>query len=286
MALPTSMGTATFRTPTGVELGIHPSTEGRFPIEIRRSTQSSTSSTAWFTHGLDPSSGAFRYMVPLPLSTRSYFFQARHVGVGYSNGAYSPVVSAKPVKLSLGGSVPIVRGKNAAVEIPLGDLWLTSGQTAKVGTQATTATVEKILFVPFSAFQPDASSGVSAIYAANYLTQRINVVSNYHAPVILPPLSRVTNITLRGYRATATTATICQTILQRTSDNISITQIATVTKATTGWGNHASTSFSETISTGRQYDLLAALKTNATTDSARVGWVKITYRMPTYKVGL
>lgn len=283
MALPTSMKAAIFRTPTGVELGIHPSTEGRFAIELRRSTQSSTSSTAWFTHQLDPSSGNFQYVVSLPLSTQTYYFQARHVGIGYSNGSYTPVVSAKPVKIALGGTPKIARGKSGAVEVPLGDVWLTSGKTIKVGTQATTSKEPKVLRVPYSQFAHN--KGGALIMDNGVLRNSTLTLQTYESGVYLPRGIRLTHILSRGYRSgTSTSSRLVVNLIRYSSLGVG-TGLATNTHTAAGWSSQGST-LNQTVG-AEGYTLELAMQSSsptppASTNGSRFAYVDITYEMPSY----
>lgn len=285
MSLPTSMPLGTIRTPTGVQLQIHPSTEGRFSVELRRSTQSSTSSTAWFTQQFDPSSGAFKVSVPIPLSTRSYYWQARHVGVGYSAGAYSPVVSAKPVKLSLGGNVPVVRGKNAAVEIPLGDVWLTSAKTMKVGTQATTATITKRARFDKSGFGGESSTTLHRTFLG-YMHPNSTNIQILDCPVTLQPGVTLERIAVRGNRQS--TAGIITLALQRSSANgATVITLATVQLTSAGFQTKESSTIpasSAIYSTAFSYYLRTGLKngSGSTAAQSRFMWGEVVYGMPSY----
>jgi hypothetical protein len=281
VALPTSMAAATVRSPTGVQLQIHPSTEGRFAVELRRSTQSSTASTAWFTQQLDPSSGAFRVVVSLPLSTRSYYWQARHVGVGYSVGAYTPVVSAKPVKLSLGGTVPIVRGKNAAVEVPLGDVWLTSAKTVKVGTQATTATITKQVRFPAMVFKPMAP-GTTYAYSLGTVTGAASVNSSLAAEYGLPKNIVVTKF--RVFCARRTTGSVITTRLYRMSSAGIGTTVATLATTVNALAQtKESSALSITVASSRSLFAQMELRSNPTPNDGIVFWTEFDYTMGTYK---
>jgi hypothetical protein len=284
VAIPSSMSLATVRTPSGVELQIHPSSDGgAFPVELRRSTQSSTASTAWFTHQLTPSSGAFRYIASLPLSTRTYYFQARHAATpGYSAGPYTAMVSAKPVKLSLGGSVPIVRGKNGAVEVPLGDVWLTSGKTVKVGTQATTGSIAKRYRVIACSFTPENST-----MAYSHVTGKLQVTGTvtrlFMAPVPTQPGITFTRVRLHGKRG-ASASGICQVTLYRVSTAGSLTGLGTAVRLSSGMGSTESGTFSHAATTANGYLMLLQLKngSTATTNTAQGVWAEAIYSMPTY----
>lgn len=98
MAIPTSMvQDLRSRRKAGIVLGICPTTGtpvARF--EIRRSTQSSTASTAWTSIFIDPTSETYRYAIELAYSTRLSYFQVRRVLAGYTASSWSTVASARP----------------------------------------------------------------------------------------------------------------------------------------------------------------------------------------------
>lgn len=283
MALPTSMVASQARTQTGIVLGVHPSTEGTFNTELRVSTQSSTASTAWVTQQLDPTSGYFTHTVPLPLSTRTYYFQARHTGIGYSNGSYTPVVSAKPVKIALGGTPKIARGKSGAVEIPLGDVWLTSSKTIKVGTQATTSKEPKTLRIPYSQFVHNKGSAFimnNGVLLNSSLSQQA-----YESGVYLPRGVRLTHILSRGYRSGVTTGSKLIVAFVRYSSLGVGTGLATNTHTAAGWSSQGTT-LNQTVG-AEGYTLELTMRSTAgpppaSTNATRFTYVDLTYEMPSY----
>lgn len=291
MALPTSMVATNREKQTGIILGVHPSTERNFNIELRRSTQSSTASTNWVTELLQPTSGFFTHRVPLPLSTRTFYFQARHTGLGYSAGAYTPVVSAKPVALPLAVTTPITRGKSGDIEAPLANVWLTSAKTIKVGTQATTATKDKSMIVGAYAFHEGTTStlfnrlggGLAPSTNAGATTQE------FWATFIFPSGVTLTSMRVTGESRSGTSSKVEVTVYKKFRGTIGNTSMFTVTvpntthllQATTG----LSSALSQTVSSTQV--ILARLKLKLRggafgSSNARFHTLTWRYRMPDF----
>lgn len=295
MALPGSLTTAFRRTETGIILGIHPSTARNFAIEVRRSTQSSTSSTTWVTEHLDPSSGFVQYRVPLPLSTRRYYFQARHTGLGYSAGNYTPIVSAMPVKFPLIVSVPILRGKNAAVEIPKGNVWLTSAQTIKVGTLATTGTITKSLRFAGHEFAAatTATKWVRSNAGLAIPQSGAGSTHSFWGVFFFPPGVTLTSCTLEGERRLATSKSFVKLVAYRQFHGFATTWFTITLAQTTGvlsFTDTGSSALSQAItSTGivARLDIFRASGAGSSqTSNARAHAVTWKYKMPSYDKGI
>src|SRR6267378_2709846 len=245
MALPTSMvQNLRSRAQSGIVIGFKPSTGKRYRIELKRSTQSSTASTNWTSIFLDPTSRGFTYRDELPLSTRTYYYRARQLGVGSSNSSYSMTVNAKPQQfpevwkpLSLG------HNNRGNVEVLGGDVWLSSSKTAKVGTQQSTGLLSKTLRLSFNQVLPalntetwDAQSG--------YLTPNaLSVTRSYAGAVVLPKGVTIKSFASRFRRGGAggsavvylkksSSAAVVTDLAQNSATTVSPTNFQTITKTT------------------------------------------------------
>src|SRR6266850_747477 len=209
MALPTSMQqNLRSRAQSGIVIGFKPTTGKRYRIELKRSTQSSTASTNWTSIFLDPTSRGFTYRDELPLSTRTYYYRARQLGVGSSNSSYSLTVSAKPQRFPEVWK-PLSLGHNnlGNVEVLGGDLWLSSAKTARVGQQLSTGLITKTIrfsgdsFIPLTNLSSTAVAQISR--GIGTLTMVISTKSvGLNALYILPKGVTVTKYSGRGRQGT------------------------------------------------------------------------------------
>src|SRR6267143_5246208 len=205
MALPTSMvQNLRSRAQSGIVIGFKPSTGKRYRIELKRSTQSSTASTNWTSIFLDPTSRGFTYRDELPLSTRTYYYRARQLGVGSSNSSYSLTVSAKPQRfpevwkpLSLG------HNNRGNVEVLGGDVWLSSSKTAKVGQQQSTGMITKTIRFSADTYIPNTnlSSTVTAQISRGIGTLTLVVSTksvDLNSLYVMPKGVTITKFSARG----------------------------------------------------------------------------------------
>jgi hypothetical protein len=102
MAFPTGMSTANYVSVAGITLGLFPSDQS-FDVELQRSTAAAAPTSKWNTiktFGMG-NNAEIVYQDILPLTTKLAYYKARHVKTGYTAGAFSTVVSAKPKPLWL-----------------------------------------------------------------------------------------------------------------------------------------------------------------------------------------
>lgn len=288
MAIPTSMSLDLGqRTGSGIILGLAPSTGVPFRMELQRSTQSSTASTNWTSIFLDPTSQSYRYTALLPLSTRTFYFRARHYGLGYSNGPFTATVSAKPAKLPEAFS-PLTPMRNSLgnVEVLGGDLWLSSAKTAKVGTQQTAGTITKTVRIGVGEVIPISNAQTFTLQTTEGTLRpgTAGVSAGFMAGVIIPKGATITGGAVRHFRQNNTTADASVWDLRKITDTPTATAILSFTHATTGW---VTTTGSVSQLVGNEaYLFSGSLRGNATPANARFLRAEITYTMPSYDKSL
>lgn len=289
MGLPTSMTQDLgSRAVSGIVIGFKPTTGTRYRIELQRSTQSSTASTSWTSIFLDPSSKGFSYRDQLPLSTRTYYYRARQLGVGSSNSSFSLKMSAKPARFpEVWRDLSVNHNNLGNVEVLGGDIWLSSSKTAKVGQQQSTGTKAKTVFTAAAAFLPMLSTGISYRVVSAYLTVNGSTAQerDFVSPLILPLGVTITAIRFRGYRTI--TAQLARLRLFRGSSTGAQTILATATHTATTWQT-ITTNVTEVVSsTSKTYALELDLRNNSTLNpNVRALWAEVSYTMPSYDKGI
>lgn len=293
MALPTAMVQNTLRqAQSGIIVGMTPSTGSpRFNTELQISTQSSTASTAWASVFLNPTTAQYRYAFTVGLSTRSYYFRARHFLAGWSNGPFTATVNAKPVLLPdiLQPLMPVLNSKSN-VEVLGGDLYLSSAKTAIVGSQQATGNLTKTIRVAHSIFVPETSADRPR-HANNYLFSGTTAALIVHGSVVAVPGSRLRSLSMRAFRET--TGEAVSATLYRIAADVA-TQIAAVIitgVGTTGWLTKdtlsTASTFNELVTTTQAYELRVQLtkRAGAGAIDARFQQASIGYTIPKYSVG-
>ena len=98
---------------SGIIVGLHPSSQPNFGVELSRAAGTSTHSFET-VRKIGPNSGEPNvYTDLLPLSTIRYLYRARHVREGYTAGAWTRIVGATPVVVSnVNMDDPIMRPKS------------------------------------------------------------------------------------------------------------------------------------------------------------------------------
>lgn len=282
MGLPTSMTASPKRSITGIRLGIAPSTfNPPFEVELQRSTQSSTSSTAWASDVLAPAPADYAYVVELPLSTRTFYFRARHVGTGYSVGSFTATVHAMPVKLT-GTFTPIrmVRNNKGNVEVLGGNIWLSSARTVKVGTEQTTSFITKVLHIGSAGFTGGSTADKWA-FGRGGLNSATTATLNIHWPVILPAGAIITKVQCRMYRAT--TADAASFIFTSSTGSTAGSILTTGKHTATSYQTVTGTTFSHTVLNTLLYNLAVTLNPGVLAKNARIVYSDITYKMGSYE---
>jgi len=289
MGLPSTMFIATIGRPqvAGLTFEAYPSTVRGLPVEFQTATANSTASSLWASVILPPTSaGPVRFHAAFPNSTKTYYCRARHpAGPGYSAGPFTAVVLAKPeMKAEVQRRIAPVVTYKGNIEIPAGsDLWISSGKTAKVGTEVTTAKVTKILNVAPSQFTPRTTGSYSKVETLfRSLTTGVNF--SFHAPLLFPPGVALTAVIFRGFYASTADLLKCDIVRVRKSNSSAI-NLASMTIATTGTVART-TSMSHTVTTEFNYSIFVQMKqTTKSIANTDARGADITYTMPSYVRG-
>ena len=133
----------------GIILGISPSSDPTFDVEIARATSSGVYTTiARLTPQGAGMPVTYADILPFDGYTRSY--KARAAKEGWLEGDYTSPVSAKPLKMpEILPNITPLTGKAIGAT-----LYISTGTPAKVGSPTVTAYVTKTLRVAGSAFAP------------------------------------------------------------------------------------------------------------------------------------
>lgn len=184
MAVPTNaMLNRTFPHKSGVMLGMSPSSDPTFDIEMARATSSGVYVTiARLTPKGSGIPVSFTDILPVDNTRRSY--KARAVKDGWDPGDYTAVVSAKPIILpEISPNVTPLTGQKIGA-----NLYLSTAQSLAYGTPAVAQSYKKTVRAGGTAFVPG-SSGVSFSYGIGTLiptTKNVSTQANYVAHVELP----------------------------------------------------------------------------------------------------
>lgn len=274
------------RTRSGIVVGFKPTTGKRYRIELWRSTQTaSTASSLWTRTIVDPTSQGYSFIDELPLSTRTYYYKARQLGLGSSNSSYSLTVSAKPQKFpEIWQSVGLNINNLGNVEVLGGDLWLSSSKTAKVGQQQSTGTVGKVHRIRFEDGMPDSSTQLVTT-VNGYVTPGSSRTIGLQAAVLLTPGARVTKFRIRNFRGSTADQVLAGFV--RVNSTAGITNLSTANNTgATGWVTTTGGAVSETISTQYNYYTRIVLNKSLTTGDVRFMYWEFEYQMPDYKKAL
>lgn len=270
------------RTRSGIVVGFKPTTGTRYRIELQRSTQTaSTASSLWTKILVDPTSQGYSLVDELPLSTRTYYYKARQLGLGSSNSSYSLTVSAKPQKFpEIWQSVGLNINNLGNVEVLGGDLWLSSSKRPKIGQQLSTGTITKRMRVTAMGFQPRNST-----YGYVLKTDVILQNSNLNSQIYLAPLTFPSGVIVRRLRSQMfrlSTADVARMNFQYASTNGTVTVVTSTTMTSTGWGTVTSSTLSHSVSTARGYSMRCELNPSAGSSDAAMLWGEVEFTVADY----
>lgn len=285
MALPTSMKLWSGGLfPTGIEIGLFPSTQRRLSMELQASTVGSTASSVWTSVAIPaprPGLAGLTYRYNIPMSTRRYYFRARHgAQEGMSDGAFTAKISAKPVILI--DYMPPHPMVNAIgnVEVPGANILISSGNTPKVGSQNTTAYKAKEILIPFTALIPAKNGGTWAFTSA-YAHANSTAASTMYAPVVVPINADITGIAFRVYKNGAPDTITSQLFKVNTTG--SVTSLATHTySAGSGFLTYSTSITPEPVTTTKHFLLRVTFASGSSATFRRFYWYKLAYRIADY----
>lgn len=257
MALPTGLFRG-IRLQYGNVLGVYPSSDPSFDVEIQRASGSSTGTFAQIVR-LDPVEGSvgmvYRDILPNDNTTRVY--RARHVKAGYTAGSFTKCVSGKPSPMIAFSDDMLGRNTEKEYVIPY---------TAFVVNQSTTLTGKITLgsgFIYNSQLAGGPSDG------------RLGIAS-----FSLPKGVRITGLYVTRYYSSANTtfAGNFVSLIRNTGTGTSV--IADI-NSTTHFGNQTlSTSVAYSPTTSESLSVWAVLGASVTATGSAVRSVRIIYRNP------
>lgn len=270
---------------SGIVIGMFPSTR-RLPIELQLTSAGATAASSKWTSILLPAStlGEVMSTAVLPLSTKRFYFRARHRAAGgfaTTNGPFTPVISAKPTTLNPGVVAQTINAVGN-IETPGADQWISSGNKKRVGSQNTTSYKTKDILIPFSELVPQSNAskwGFSTAYAHPNSTGG----STMYAPVVLPLGAVATNISFRLWKnAAPDTVTVELLRINTTGGKTSLA--SHIYNAGSGFFTFSTSITPETVTSTKHYIVRCTFGNTAAGTNERYYWYDITYRMPTYEV--
>lgn len=266
----------------GVMLGVSPSSDPTFDMEIARATSSGVYTT--LTRLTGKGTGVpvvYTDILPVDNKTRSY--KARAVKDGWDAGNYTSIVTAKPIELpEIVPNVTPITGQKIGANV-----YLSTGQTLSFGTPANASNYLKQLRVPATIFQP-ITSAVGYSYGVGTLTPTTTAPSTagrYVGTVPIPTGATVykvqwiysrtsANAVFRGEFYSATTAGVATLQYGKTSTSVSAnTQVL------------SSSSFSFTVASNYVVSRVAMKSTSAGGNRASLVSMNVFYRAPTIQTG-
>lgn len=270
-------------TQTGIRLAMYPSTVRGVPIELQQSTGSTLASSNWTSVFFPPSTrGPLFYTATLPISTKRYYFRARHTGGGYSAGAFTPTVSARPVVIPE-FIPPVTVNAVGNVEVPGANIIISSGNAPVVGSQNTTSVVTKSIRFPASALLRESTAfregrGIGTFAIGN------NTSGNYQWQYVMPKGITITHVRYCGtLRPTTTQVSLLKFYRVSTAGIASL--VATLTMTTGAALSRAvisSSLLSEAVGDANDFIGHVELKTS-TAGKPSVIYSEIEYAMGNYQ---
>ena len=167
----------------GIILGVSPSSDPTFDVEIVRATSSGVYSTVGrltnLSGGIQPT-----FEDLLPYTTQTFSYKARAVKDGWLAGDYTSVVTAKPLQLpEIGPNITPLTGKALGA-----NLYLSTGQSLAYGTPEVAQSYKKTVGFAANIFRAG-STAVSYSYGIGTLvptTRNASTGANYKADLALP----------------------------------------------------------------------------------------------------
>ena len=269
---------------SGVMLGISPSSDPTFDVEMARATSSGVYTTlARLTNKGEGNPSLYTDLAPLDGQARSY--KARAVKDGWTPGDYTAVVSAKPVLLpEISPNVTPLTGKGIGSNV-----FLSTAQKVQFGSAANQKYYRKTLRVGAGDCMADTSTGLYAFNGQGelYPNSTNNSVHTYFAPVGAPLGCIFVSMKARVYRGT-TGGTVEVDFNQVNSTGAVVTTVVAISTAAGGYQSLTNNiGGSLPASTAYMYNLIVKLKSNnAARTNARFSWCDITYDVPFVQVGV
>lgn len=190
---------------TGVMLGVSPSSDPTFDVEIARATSSGVYETI---DRLSPNTGGVypSFTDILPGTTNTFSYKARAIKDGWNAGDYTNAVTVRPSQLPE-YFPPITPLTGKGIGAPL---FVASAAPPTVGRANSVQYVRKYLTLSFTEIQPDHTTSTERLFydavpPLAYAENAPNTASGWMSAA-LPPGVILRSLTLNGYVGTASTA--------------------------------------------------------------------------------
>lgn len=266
-----------------VQVGLYPSSDPGFGIELQRSVGSTSNFGQIAVISPETAAGFVRYTDVLPHTTATYYYRARHTKPGYTDGAFTGITASTVGRLMQfqPGNGPFIGLTGAGVGQ---DLFLSSGASVKVGTESAAGSIGKTIRFPATQYVA-AAAGVGYSYGLGTLVpQTTGTGFSYRASYVMPK-----GITITGFRAalqrkSAGSAAVCK--LYRIDTAASATLITTLTSTQTAGSAVSlrnSSALSETVSTANYFIGDLSLSSSGASNNAALLYTEFDYAMADYQ---
>jgi hypothetical protein len=270
----------------GIVYGIYPSTARGAGVEVWHSSANTTATSTWAKALLPASTAAMTHTVQLPLSTRYRYAKAKTVGPGAADSAFTATVRAKPQKLpAFLPAVPPLQGNEGMIEFPV-PIWMNATQTIEVGAPSEvspTTYLTKTMTVHPSQFVAQNNTYAYSITGTD-LRPGSTSLTGFTANLAVAPGILLTSISARFYKASSADVYNIS-VAQRTSTGDSaataLLLVSSTATTVTGWHTRG-LAFSHTCTSAGYLATLALNANSSGVNGARFGWMRLTYRMPSY----
>lgn len=296
----------------GLLIGLAPSTQSGFGIELQRTSESgaggAASTAATSIAELDPVALAgVPYFDDQPADGQKRFYRARHIADGYTEGAWTAWTTGHlPAQFSekdVRNATAQVTGYPshrsismtdeyyaASAANPLGSefstsMYLPSTYTINVGTTGTPQTITKTIRVPHAEFMP-MTTATDFVYSQEYL--RPNSTSgtmDYVATILVPPGVTLTEFASQLFRTSSSGAATASVALYRVdAPSAGAATLALLTHSGSSWQT-GTAAISQLVTSTQAYVATVSLRTSTSIVDARLADVTLTYTMPSYDKG-
>ena len=264
---------------SGVMLGVSPSSDPTFDVEIARATSSGVYAT--ITRMTPKGEGVpalYTDVLPVDGFTRSY--KARAVKDGWLEGDYTAVVSGKPIQLpEIGPNITPLTGQTVGAP-----LFISTGAPPQYG-KANNADAYTKSFTVYPFEFSSTLSAVAAVRAPNRLYPVTALTAfDFYAPVPLPANATVTEVGLQ-YRRNGALGVVRFRLQVVSASTITVTAIDYTATGTTGTYTK---NFTSGVGTGgvQYYARMTLTSTDGTANSVYLNTLSFTYTQPNVAVGV
>lgn len=280
MARPTGMAQISpFVTRTGVVVALSPTSDPTHQIQLERANGSSTGTfqtVAVLAGQVGP--GQYpTYTDVLPDDGVTRVYRAKAVKQGYTDGAYTALLKAKPAIIPEGATVqtPITGHKITS------NISLSTAAKLQYGSADVTTNYTKSALYPPSFLVPKTQATKWSYSSQGYLWPNTTTgTQTYIAPVYLPPGTKLGTMTLWG--AKRHSGTIVKAVLTGTDFTELTATYCTLTLTTSGDTVTSTAASGVTIFGGNRYNWTITLKTTGGSTDGQFKLLTMEYLVPDY----